>query len=135
MKFYILCCLIFFVGFLHGYVCAGRVYFNKFLDLLKLIHSNIMDRIDRTIIGNDGSYSHTRIINLTWGLGGFWLICLCVLREIKIPGEILILMGGAMGISSIQAVANKINELKFASSQSSSQNTPVADGVKDDKSN
>ena len=130
MKTRILYSLILLVTFLFGYICAGKIYFNKFISFLNSIVLSVTTRLDKALIGNDGFYSHTRIINLTWGLGGFWLVCFCAIREIRVPGEILILMGGAMGISGIQSVANKINELKYSSNQSNTQTQVVDSGDK-----
>lgn len=76
------------------------------------IFKGIINRFDKLLTGNDELYSHIKFINLLWGIGSFSLICLCVLRGIKIQGEIIILMGGAIGISAVQAVANKTQEVK-----------------------
>lgn len=124
MRIYIYCVAYLLIGLITGYISAGRIYFEKFLGLINNIFLGIISRLDKALTGNDGAYSHTRINNLVWGIGGFILICVTTLREIKIPGEVLVLMGSGMGISGLQAVVNKINELKFASNQSG--NTPVA---------
>lgn len=136
MKVYLMCVGSLLIGILFGYISAGKIYFEKFLSSINDASLFVSSRLDKMLIGNDGVYSHTRVINLCWGIGGFWLICIVVMRSIEIPGEILVLMGGAMGISGLQSVVNKANELKFASGESiSPRKPPVADGVKDDKSN
>ena len=132
MKIYLISFSSLLIGILIGYICAGRIYFEKFLSSLKATFTFVVSRIDRMLIGNDGAYSHTRVINMVWGIGGFSLICIATMRKIEIPGVILVLMGSAMGISSTQAVINKVSELKFVAGQ---PNKPVGDGDKDDKSN
>jgi hypothetical protein len=118
-----------------GYISAGKIYFNKFLDLIERGWLAVLDRVDRAIGGNDGSYSNTRIVNLMWNIGGFCLVCIMVLREIKVPDTILMLLAGAMGITGIQNVVNKGKELAFVAKQMITTDKPVADEVKDDKSN
>ena len=125
MELYVLCALSLLLGIFFGYISAGRIYFEKFLSLTYSLYLGILSRIDKMLCGNDGCYSHTRFLNLVWGIGGFSLICVAVLRKINIPGEVLVLMGSGMGISGIQAVMNKANELKFVSSKPVE---PVANG-------
>lgn len=114
MKIYLIYVSIFVTSFLLGYISSSKNSFNKFLNLLKIIALGILERIDKSVTGNDGSYSHTKIVNLLWGIGSFCLICLVVMRQITIPNEILMLMAGAMGITGIQAAVNKTKELAFA---------------------
>jgi hypothetical protein len=114
MKIYISYLLVCVVSFIIGYIASSKENFNKFLNLLKVTFLGIVERIDKSVTGVDGSYSHTKIVNLLWGIGGFCLICVVTLREIKIPVEVLCLIAGAMGITGIQSVVNKGRELTFA---------------------
>lgn len=74
--------------------------------------NGIILRIDKMLTGNDGNYSHVRFTNILWGIGNFVLIFIAVMKEIEIPGTILVFMGTAMGISNTQAVLNKRQEVK-----------------------
>lgn len=135
MKLYIPYLIVCVIGFIFGYLSSNKDNFNKFLDLLKLTFLGIVERIDKSVTGVDGSYSHTKIVNLLWGIGGFCLICIVTLREIKIPVEILCLIAGAMGITGIQSVVNKGRELTFAAKNIFTSKNETVEVNEDVKSN
>lgn len=87
----------------------------KFIDWLKV-------KIDEATSGDNGKTSHTKIINLVWGIGSFCLIVSAVLKVIKIPSEILFTMLAAMGVSGIQAVARNLISSKFPGQINSDNN-------------
>lgn len=78
----------------------------KFIDYVKV-------KIDEATSGDNGKTSHTKIINLVWGIGGFCLIVTAVTKVIKVPTEILFTMLAAMGISGLQSVARNFITSKF----------------------
>ena len=80
-------------------------------NILRIIQE-LIGRLDKLLTGNDGRYSHVRFINLLWGIGNYVLIFISIIRGIPIPGEVLVFMGSAMGASHVQAILNKIQEVK-----------------------
>lgn len=135
MKLYIPYLIVCVIGFIFGYLSSNKDNFNKFLDLLKLTFLGIVERIDKSVTGVDGSYSHTKIVNLLWGIGGFCLICIVTLRKIEIPVEVLCLIAGAMGITGIQSVVNKGRELTFAAKNIFTSKNETVEVNEDVKSN
>lgn len=84
------------------------------LNTIKAIIEGIVSRVDRLLTGNDGNYSHTRLLNIIWGIGSLALVYIAVLRNIKIPDGILFLMGASTGVNMAGTVLNKIQEIKGA---------------------
>lgn len=80
----------------------------KFIEWIKV-------KIDESTSGDNGKTSHTKIINLVWGIGGFCLIVTAVTKALKVPSEILFTMLAAMGISGLQSVARNFISSKFPS--------------------
>jgi len=104
------------IGFVSGFLLATIIKKLLTIEMIKknipVLVNGIIDRFDKAVTGNDGCYSHTRIINIMWAFGGFILIAICTLRSIKIPNGTLVLMGSGMGIGMAQAVMNKKQEVK-----------------------
>ena len=103
------------IGFIGGFLLAILVKKLLTIEMVKMyvppFMFGLINRLDRALTGNDGNYSHTRIINMVWGIGGFILVCVCTVRSIKIPENILMLMGGAMGANMTQTIFNKRQEV------------------------
>ena len=78
------------------------------------IFYGIVARIDKMLTGNDDNYSHTRAMNILWGVGNFVIIAVAIFKKIEIPNPILVFMGTAMGFSNTQTVLNKRQEIKQA---------------------
>jgi len=103
------------IGFIGGFLLAILLKKLLTIGMIKtyapLFMFGLINRLDRALTGNDGNYSHTRIINMVWGVGGFILVCICTVRSIKIPENILMLIGGAMGANITQTIFNKRQEV------------------------
>jgi hypothetical protein len=81
-------------------------------DCVISLFQGVVSRFDRSVTGNDGSYSSTRLLDYLWGIGGFCLVCLCTLRKINIPDGVYYLIGTAIGVGATKGVFNKIQEIK-----------------------
>lgn len=100
------------LSILFGFIILANKFPSFKNVLLKLIEW-IKAKIDESTSGDNGKTSHTKIINLVWGIGGFCLIVTAVTKVINVPTEILITMLAAMGISGLQSVARNFITSKF----------------------
>ncbi len=86
-------------------------------DCVCSLFQGLVNRFDRSVTGNDGCYSSTRILDYLWGVGGFCLVCVCTLRDLKIPDGVFYLIGTAIGVGAAKGAFNKIQEIKTVASQ------------------
>ena len=114
-------------GFVIGLITA--LVIEKILTMRIVNHyipefaKGILIRFDKMLTGNDGCYSHSRFLNILWGVGGFCLVTYCTIMAIKIEDNVLFLIGGAMTISATQQVFGKIQEVKQALSSLTQSST------------
>lgn len=91
-----------------------------------LFYKGFLRRFDDSVVGNDGHYSSVRIMEYMWGIGTFSLLCLCVLRDIKIQEGVLYLFGAALGFGNIKSAFNKAQEIKDSVKNKEGQNVAQA---------
>lgn len=77
-----------------------------------LFYKGVLQRFDSSVTGNDGCYSSSRILEYMWAIGTFSLICICVMRDIKLPDGILYLLGAALGFGNLKTSFAKSQEIK-----------------------
>jgi hypothetical protein len=86
-------------------------------DCVISLFQGVVNRFDRSVIGNDGFYSSTRLLDYLWGIGGFCLVCVAVVKNLKIPDGVFYLIGTAIGVGAAKGVFNKVQEIKAVASQ------------------
>jgi hypothetical protein len=99
-----------------GIICTILMYKllgkQVFKDGLLNIIKGIIDRLDKSIIGNDGNISSTRILSYAWGFGCLLIISIAVLRSITIQEGVLYLMGAIITVDNGKSIVNKMSEIK-----------------------
>ena len=71
----------------------------------------LVSRFDKSVTGNDGLYSSTRVESYLWHFGGFALIAIAVFKNIKIPDSVMYLLGGVLGVNNVRSAYNKFQEI------------------------
>lgn len=106
------------IGFIIGFLITCLIKKLITIEIIKkyipIFFNGIINRFDRMLTGNDGCYSHTRFINLIWAIGGFCLVYICAIRQIKIADNVLFIIGGGMGANMAQTIMNKKQEVTQA---------------------